>query len=115
MKSPPAFDSLDASSGENNLFGDKKSDSKHFTKFSFDINNKAAIDYFRNGKFNDKNNKISVPKMADKNIIKMMNPMYYIEAVFRMAFKMHNTTNYEIVTSESVDQPDLILVDTDTQ
>jgi len=80
MKSPPAFDSLDASSGENNLFGDKKSDSKHFTKFSFDINNKAAIDYFRNGKFNDKNNKISVPKMADKNIIKMMNPMYYIDS-----------------------------------
>lgn len=37
------------------------------------------------------------------------------EAVFRMAFKMHNTTNYEIVTSESVDQPDLILVDTDTE
>ena len=37
------------------------------------------------------------------------------EVVFRMAFKMHNTTNYEIVTSESVDQPDLILVDTDTE
>ena len=78
MKSPPAFDSLDASSGENNLFGDKKSDNKHFTKFSFDINNKIAIEYFSEGKFNDKNNKIVVPKMADKNIIKMMNPMSYI-------------------------------------
>ena len=79
MKSPPAFDSIDSSSGENNLFGDKKSDSKHFTKFSFDIANKDAIEYFRTGKFNDKNNKIVVPKMADKNIIKMMNPMYYID------------------------------------
>jgi len=78
MKSPPAFDSLAASSGENNLFGDKKSDNKHFTKFSFDINNKAAIEYFSEGKFNDKNNKIVIPKMADKNIIKMMNPMSYI-------------------------------------
>lgn len=37
------------------------------------------------------------------------------EAVFRMAFKMHNTTNYEIVTPESADKPDLILVDTDSQ
>lgn len=37
------------------------------------------------------------------------------DAVFRMAFKMHNTTNYEIVTSESAEQPDLILVDTDTE
>ncbi|MCP1659261.1 response regulator [Neisseria perflava] len=35
------------------------------------------------------------------------------EAVFRMAFKMHNTTNYEIVTPESAVKPDLILVDTD--
>ena len=79
MKSPPAFDSIDSNSGENNLFGDKKSDSKHFTKFSFDIANKDAIEYFRTGKFNDKNNKIVVPKMADKNIIKMMNPMSYID------------------------------------
>ncbi|MFC2424499.1 MAG: subtype B tannase, partial [Fusobacterium polymorphum] len=79
MKSPPAFDSIDSSSGENNLFGDEKSDSKHFTKFSFNIANKDAIEYFRTGKFNDKNNKIVVPKMADKNIIKMMNPMYYID------------------------------------
>ena len=37
------------------------------------------------------------------------------EAVFRMAFKMHNTTNYEIVTPDSADKPDLILVDTDSQ
>ena len=37
------------------------------------------------------------------------------EAVFRMAFKMHNTTNYEIVLPDSGEQPDLILVDTDTE
>ena len=37
------------------------------------------------------------------------------DAVFRMAFKMHNTTNYEIVTPESAEKPDLVLVDTDTQ
>lgn len=37
------------------------------------------------------------------------------DAVFRMAFKMHNTTNYEIVTRESETSPDLVLVDTDTE
>ena len=80
MKSPPAFDSLDASSGENNLFGDKKTDNKNFTKFSFDIANKEAIEYYQKGKFNDKSIKILIPKMADKAIIKMMNPMNYIES-----------------------------------
>lgn len=74
------FDSLDVSFGENNLFGDKKFDSKYFIKFFFDINNKVVIDYFRNGKFNDKNNKILILKMVDKNIIKMMNLMYYIDS-----------------------------------
>ena len=70
MKSPPAFDSLDASSGENNLFGDKRTDNKNFTKFSFDIANKEAIEYYQKGKFNDKSIKIVIPKMADKTIIK---------------------------------------------
>ena len=36
------------------------------------------------------------------------------EAVFRMAFKMHNTTNYQIIGTDSVEKPDLVLVDTDT-
>ena len=49
---------LDASSGENNLFGDKKTDNKNFTKFSFDIANKEAIEYYQKGKFNDKSIKI---------------------------------------------------------
>lgn len=79
MKSPPAFDSLDASSGENNLFGDKRTDNKNFTKFSFDIVNKEAIEYYQKGKFNDKSIKVVIPKMADKNIIKMMNPMNYLD------------------------------------
>lgn len=34
-------------------------------------------------------------------------------AVFRMAFKMHNTTNYQIV--EPNDKPDMILIDIDNQ
>ena len=36
------------------------------------------------------------------------------EAVFRMAFKMHNTTNYQIIGTDSAEKPDLVLVDTDT-
>ena len=36
------------------------------------------------------------------------------QAVFRMAFKMHNTTNYVIVSPGSDEKPDLVLVDTDT-
>ena len=31
---------------------------------------------------------------------------------FRMAFKMHNTTNYQILDSDSDEIPDLVLVDT---
>ena len=34
-------------------------------------------------------------------------------AVFRMAFKMHNTTNYEILDHQSAQQPDMVLVDID--
>lgn len=34
-------------------------------------------------------------------------------AVFKMAFKMHNTTNYEIVEPGSAYQPDMVLVDVD--
>ncbi|UOO82221.1 response regulator [Uruburuella testudinis] len=37
------------------------------------------------------------------------------DAVFRMAFKMHHTTHYEIITRESAEQPDLVLVDTDSE
>ncbi|MGF6148069.1 Uncharacterised protein [Kingella potus] len=34
-------------------------------------------------------------------------------AVFKMAFKMHNTTNYEIIEPDSGHQPDMVLVDVD--
>lgn len=35
------------------------------------------------------------------------------DAIFKMAFKMHNTTNYVVIDIETGDVPDLILVDTD--
>ena len=59
MKTPGAFDNVDLSTGENNLFGDKTVDNKHFTKYMLEH---STV----NG------------QMAKKNIIKMMNPMYYI-------------------------------------
>lgn len=37
------------------------------------------------------------------------------DAIFRMAFKMHNTTNYEIVEQSAEQKPDMILVDVDGQ
>ncbi len=59
IKSAGAFDSLDASTGENNLFGDWNTDNKHFTKF--------MEEYTKN----------EIEK-ADSQIVKMMNPMNYI-------------------------------------
>ena len=59
QKTPGAFDNVDLSTGENNLFGDKTTDNKHFTKYMLEHST-------LNG------------QMADKNIIKMMNPMNYI-------------------------------------
>lgn len=35
------------------------------------------------------------------------------DAIFKMAFKMHNTTNYQIVEYGSADKPDMILVEVD--
>ena len=59
QKTPGAFDNVDLSTGENNLFGDKTTDNRHFTKYMLEH---TTV----NG------------QMADKNIIKMMNPMNYI-------------------------------------
>jgi len=59
MKTPPAFDALDVSSGENNLFGTDKINNQHFT--SFGLKNDTAKGTF-----------------ADAHSIKMMNPMEYI-------------------------------------
>ena len=64
MKSPPAFDALNLSSGENNLFGTEKINNRHFTAFSF-ANSKAEV------------NKAEL--MADSQQIKLMNAMNYVE------------------------------------
>lgn len=61
MKSPPAFDALDLNSGENQLFGDQKSDRKHFTTFS------------------QAHSQVKGSSIADENVIKMMNAMNYLE------------------------------------
>ena len=60
MKTAPAFDDITMDSAENNLFGDSENDFKHFTKYSFE-----------HGKTDG--------NMADLNVIKMLNPMYYID------------------------------------
>ncbi|MDO5570005.1 MAG: subtype B tannase [Bacteroidales bacterium] len=59
MKTPPAFDALDLSTGENQLFGNDSIDACHFTKYSFEH---STVESF----------------MAPELTIKMMNPIYYI-------------------------------------
>lgn len=61
MKPAPSFDNLTATSWENNLFGDKDNPNKHFTYFSYTFS------------------QVENPLLADEKIIKMMNPMYYID------------------------------------
>ena len=60
MKTPPAFDALDNKSFENNLFGTTTIENQHFTVFSM------------------QHSKATNASMADKQPIKMMNPMNYI-------------------------------------
>ncbi len=62
MKTPPAFDALDNKSFENNLFGTAEIDNRHFTKYA------------------STHSKDPNASMADKQIIKMMNPMNYVGA-----------------------------------
>lgn len=59
QKTPPAFDALDLSSPETQLFGTAKIDNQHFTAFS-------------------KANSTVTATTADDQLIKMMNPMHYI-------------------------------------
>ncbi len=59
MKSPPAFDKLDLSSGENDEFADENNTPKHFT--------------FTSRVFETKQGAI-----ADENVIHLMNPMHFI-------------------------------------
>jgi len=60
MKATPAFDSVALTSWENEVFGTKEKDARHFSKFSYEH---SSV----NG------------EMADAQQIKMMNPMYYID------------------------------------
>ena len=61
QKTPPAFDALDLSSGENQLFGDAHQDTRHFTAYS------AA------------NSAVKGAGKADEATIKMMNPLNYLD------------------------------------
>lgn len=60
MKSPPAFDSFDLNSAENELFGNKEKKAQHFTEYSL-----------KHSKENG--------SMAREEVIKCMNPMNYLE------------------------------------
>lgn len=60
MKSAPAFDGVDLSTGENDEFGTEAVKAQHFTKFGKD------------------NSTVSNSSLADSAIVKMMNPMDYI-------------------------------------
>lgn len=59
MKTPGAFDARDNTTGENNLFGTPTVDNQHFTQFASAYGDGSAV--------------------ADRQIIKMMNPLNYIE------------------------------------
>ena len=59
QKLPPAFDALDLSAGENNLFGNALTDNQHFTEFSTQHSTVAA-------------------KQVSEGTVKLMNPMNYI-------------------------------------
>ena len=58
-KSPPAFDGLDLSTGENQLFGDSTTDKKHFTSYALKHSTVES-------------------QMADAKQISLMNPMSFI-------------------------------------
>lgn len=60
MKTPPAFDALDLSAAENSLFGDETIAARHFTDFSY------------------ANASIKGDMLADRQLVKMMNPMNFI-------------------------------------
>lgn len=60
QKTPPAFDGVDLSTGENQLFGNADADKQHFTAFSME------------------NSTVTGATMADEKTIKMMNPLNYV-------------------------------------
>jgi len=59
LKAAPAFDSLDNTAPENNEFGTKTINNQHFTEFS-------------------QQNSTAAGTLADKQVVKLMNPMNYI-------------------------------------
>lgn len=60
LKAAPAFDSVSATSWENELFGTEEILGRHFSKFAYE-------------------HSIVNGDLAEKEQIKMMNPMYYVE------------------------------------
>ena len=58
-KTPPAFDALDMSAGENQLFGDEKTDTKHFSLYTF-------------------KKSVGMGTLADPKVVSLMNPMTFI-------------------------------------
>ena len=60
MKTPLAFDGLELSTPENQLFGTVVIDKQQFTEYGME------------------NTKVEGSTLADEHIVKMMNPMYYI-------------------------------------
>lgn len=60
MKTAPAFDALTMDSPENSLFGNAVTDCRHFTSYS--------LEHSKAGK-----------EMADTDVIRMLNPMNYID------------------------------------
>jgi hypothetical protein len=66
MKPAPAFDGLYAPSWENSLFGTASLADQHFTQYGFDSQYRFEDAW--------------IAPLADWGIVKMMNPMYYIDA-----------------------------------
>ena len=60
MKTAPAFDDLGLHSPENDLFGNEMENCRHFTEYSY-------------------KNSTCAGKKAEDIVIKMMNPMYYVD------------------------------------
>lgn len=60
MKTAPAFDSLSLDSPENDLFGNRNLNLRHFTEYS-------------------KQNSLENGELAEDIVVKMMNPMHYID------------------------------------
>lgn len=62
MKCAPAFDAISMDSRENMLFGSKEYEFRHFTDYSSD-------------------HSLTKGQIAERQVVKMMNPMYYLEDV----------------------------------